>query len=126
MLINSKESKLVILATVTLAGAIAVGESSMISVGVPNLYEVTPEPYGKYTFILVPVAVTLVMLGQSLKSISSVKLEQFVIFNVVNAGMLSNTNMLIALPPAGVYVLSNEEHPEKFNPSIAGKYSNKL
>ena len=103
MLINSKESKLVTLVTVTLAGAIDVGESSIISVGVPKLYEVTPEPYGKYTFILVPVAVTVVMLGQSLKSISSVKLEQFVIFNVVNAGILSNTNMFIGvLLPVGV------------------------
>ena len=102
MLINSKEFRLVILLTAILLYYNVVGESSIISVGVPKLYEVTPDPYGKYTFILVPVAVTVVMLGQSLKSISSVKLEQFVIFNVVNAGILSNVNMLIALPPVGV------------------------
>jgi hypothetical protein len=94
MFLISNEVRLSQLSTTTPEGCNKVGFTILIEDGEPSSYFVTFELAGNITFILVPLTSTSWISVHGVRSISSVRFEQFYIRNDNNCGILSNTNIL--------------------------------
>ena len=107
--------------TVTFYVVIDVGFIMLTAVGVPSVYVVIAEFSGIDTFILVPDAFTCLRSLQLVRSMSSVKPEQFVMSKVCNFGIPVNTNKFYGSIPYIVYILVSCVQLAKDSPVILGR-----